>query len=98
MVFVFDMAKDANTFTELESDCSGTGTERHQGRFCFYFLVTLNKEVLPYLSGFPRQIAPFLLLLWMSVISARNFQDKLGRWWFRAWYSSQRNDFIIWCS
>lgn len=39
MVFLFDLAKDANAFTELESDCSGmqrTGTERHEGSFCFY--------------------------------------------------------------
>lgn len=78
MVFLFDLAKDANAFTELESDCSGmqrTGTERHQGSFCFYlFSGELNKEVLPYLSLFPCQIDPFPLP-WMSITSARNFRE-----------------------
>lgn len=100
MVFLFDLAKDANAFTELESDCSGmqrTGTERHEGSFCFYlFSGDLKKEVLPYLCGFPHQIAHFLLP-WMSIISARNFQEKLGSWCFRAWYSSQKNDTILCC-
>lgn len=60
MVFLFDLAKDASAFTVLESDCSGmqrTGTERHQGSFCFYlFSGDLRKEILPYLSVFPHQI------------------------------------------
>jgi len=81
MVFLFDLAKEPNAFTELESDCSQmqrTGTERHQSSFCFHpFFDDFKKEVLPYLSVFPHQIAPFLLP-WMSVISARSFQEKLG--------------------
>lgn len=101
MVFPFDLAKDANAFTELESDCSGmqrAGTERHQGRFCFHlFSGDLKKEVLPYLSVFPHQIAPLLLSL-TSIISARNFLEKLGGCCFKAWYSSQINYTIIYAA
>lgn len=100
-VFPFDLAKDANAFTELESDCSGmqrTGTERHQGRFCFHlFSGDLKKEVLPYLSVFPHQIAPLLLSL-TSIISVRNFLEKLGGCCFKAWYSSQITYTIIYAA
>lgn len=95
MVFLFDLAKDANAFTELESDCSGmqrTGTERHQGSFCFYlFSGVLNKEVLPYLSLFSRQID-----LFPPPLDVNYFCKKFPRevrqlvWWgmvfFPKWY------------
>lgn len=64
MVFLFDLAKDASAFTELESDFSGmqrTGTERHQGRFWVYlFCGDLNKRssTIPFWFSSPDSSLP----------------------------------------